>query len=95
MVKGNVLYNRRLTSKDHFQDVRHLEIQTENAAEYVMIFVHMPSLNVYSYSAGDVLIIVPKNTAIEVDFLLSIVGWESIADKPFHITPSYPGTVVL
>ncbi|MCJ1338391.1 NAPDH-dependent diflavin reductase [Bachmanniomyces sp. S44760] len=62
--------NRRLTSQEHWQDVRHLVFSTtEN----------------FCYSPGDVLTIHPQNPIEDVDFLIRLMEWESIANLPVRL----------
>ena len=52
--------NRRLTAPDHFQDVRHLELELGPGAP--------------AYEAGDVLALMPAQPAAAVDALLQVGG---------------------
>lgn len=66
--------NQRITSSDHWQDVRHL------------IFTSSSSVR---YEPGDVITVYPKNRAQDVETLLSIMQWNDIADKHIHFTPGW------
>ena len=63
--------NRRMTPKDHWQDVRHLSFTG-----------HTPA----AYGPGDVLTIYPKNSAKDVDELLRRMDWMDVADMRIHLT---------
>ena len=63
--------NRRMTPKDHWQDVRHLSFTG-----------HTPA----AYGPGDVLTIYPKNSAKDVDELLRRMNWMDVADIKIYLT---------
>ncbi|KAL9082087.1 MAG: hypothetical protein Q9159_006736 [Coniocarpon cinnabarinum] len=63
--------NGRLTPEAHWQDVRLFEF----------------SVDPVDYSPGDVLTIFPRNATEDVDELISIMHWESIADRPIEFVP--------
>lgn len=65
--------NRRLTPKDHWQDVRHLVLSSKSTA---------------AYRPGDTLIIYPENDPHCVAEIISQMGWEPVADKPIKFVPS-------
>ncbi|KAK3167593.1 hypothetical protein OEA41_010720 [Lepraria neglecta] len=65
--------NRRITSDNHWQDVRHLVFTSHAPAEY---------------GPGDVLAIYPKNLPEEVDQLLKQMDWTDVADRPISFTPT-------
>lgn len=68
---GKVTKNERLTSEDHFQDVRHLVIESEEAM---------------SYAPGDTLALYPPNDDRSVQLLLELQPQLlSMADKPLSI----------
>ncbi|KAL8792487.1 MAG: hypothetical protein Q9195_004943 [Heterodermia aff. obscurata] len=58
--------NRRLTPTAHWQDVRQLSFT---------------SSSVTSYDPGDILTIFPRNPPEDVDTLLDLMGWTSVADQ--------------
>ena len=80
--------NRRMTPKDHWQDVRHLSFTG-----------HTPA----AYDPGDVLTIYPKNSAKDVDQLLRRMDWMNVADIKIHLTATnfidgdgfYPSPTIL
>ncbi|KAF2638590.1 sulfite reductase flavo protein alpha-component [Massarina eburnea CBS 473.64] len=72
---ANIASNNRLTSENHWQDVRHLTLHVSG---------HHP------YAPGDVLTLYPKNFPIDINELLSVMNWTSIADIPLKFTPSSP-----
>lgn len=72
LYSGTVVKNERLTSADHFQDVRHISIQTDE------------TLN---YSPGDTLSLYPINDDHSVELLIELQPtWKLIADKPLTIS---------
>lgn len=73
LVRGKVVSNERLTAGDHFQDVRHLVIETPEAL---------------SYSPGDTVALYPPNDDHNVQLLLELQpAWLAIADKPLTLPP--------
>lgn len=70
-VVATVAQNKRLTSKDHWQDVRFFELDT-------------PSVE---YFPGDVLTVYPKNFPEDVAEILRIMHWSDIADAPLDFQP--------
>ena len=58
--------NRRLTPTAHWQDVRQLSFT---------------SSSVTSYDPGDILTIFPRNPPQDVETLLDLMGWTSVADQ--------------
>ncbi|OBT92588.2 NAPDH-dependent diflavin reductase [Pseudogymnoascus verrucosus] len=65
--------NIRITAADHFQDVRHIVLEMEG--------------NIH-YEPGDVLTLFPKNFPADVNSLIDLQGWTSIADKPLQVIDS-------
>lgn len=61
----NLEQNHRLTPKDHWQDVRHLVFHTSEQI---------------NYRPGDVLTIYPKNHEDDVNDILNLMDWWSIAN---------------
>ncbi|KAF1812542.1 NADPH dependent diflavin oxidoreductase-like protein 1 [Eremomyces bilateralis CBS 781.70] len=72
-VPVEVVSNDRVTPDDHWQDVRHLILSTDEQ---------------YEYGPGDVLAIQPQNFAEDVSRLLELLGWSSIADKSLKFIPN-------
>ncbi|KFY44862.1 hypothetical protein V494_01276 [Pseudogymnoascus sp. VKM F-4513 (FW-928)] len=68
-----LLKNIRITADDHFQDVRHLALEMEGNIRY---------------EPGDVLTLFPKNFPADVDSLIKLQNWTSIADKPLCVVDS-------
>ncbi|KAF9649133.1 riboflavin synthase domain-like protein [Thelephora ganbajun] len=62
--------NRRITSPDWYQDVRHIELLFDDDI---------------SYDPGDVAVIHPEIPSQDVDALLSTMGWSDIADSLYTI----------
>ncbi|QPG75032.1 hypothetical protein FOA43_002372 [Brettanomyces nanus] len=67
-----VTQNDRLTSDDHFQDVRKVVLRRKDG---------MP----LKYSPGDTIALYPTNDARSVDALIKLQGWDDIADYPIKI----------
>lgn len=63
--------NTRVTPSSHWQDVRFFSFTVPEAI---------------SYGPGDILYITPKNFAVDVNKLISLMGWESHADIPLRFT---------
>lgn len=70
---ATVSQNTRITSQDHFQDVRHISLG-----------LPMPVV----WEPGDTISISPKNFSDDVDQFISLQGWEAIADKHLLIRPA-------
>ncbi|KAL2911756.1 NAPDH-dependent diflavin reductase [Polyrhizophydium stewartii] len=68
---ATVKVNRRVTSADHFQDVRHFEFDI--AASHV------------EYNTGDIMTIQPQNLPSDVAGAIESLGWTDIADRPLVI----------
>lgn len=62
--------NNRVTPEDHWQDVRFLQLRTEQAIDY------MP---------GDALAIRPQNLPDDVDQLITLLRWQATADVPLRL----------
>ncbi|KAJ1927757.1 NAPDH-dependent diflavin reductase [Tieghemiomyces parasiticus] len=69
--------NKRITSPEHFQDVRHVEL-VRDAARYPWALTYRP---------GDVATLTPRNLPDEVDSFLALMGWQDQADQPLTVTP--------
>lgn len=70
--RAKVLSNRRLTPKDHWQDVRNLQLQVSTTTNE-----DLPKLR-----PGDLLTIYPKNFPTEVNRLIGMMNWKDVANKP-------------
>ncbi|KAI5957519.1 TAH18 [Candida theae] len=67
---GTVISNERITSADHFQDVRRIKVSSKDL----------------KYSPGDTISLYPCNFDSDVDaFLESQPKWLEIADKPLRV----------
>jgi sulfite reductase alpha subunit-like flavoprotein len=71
--------NERITSMDHFQDVRHVELKIKNNSKEAL------------YEPGDVAVILPKNLPKEVDAFLEYMKWSDLADEQVIIRPASEG----
>ncbi|OAX84637.1 hypothetical protein ACJ72_01001 [Emergomyces africanus] len=72
-VTATLAANNRLTPHTHWQDVRHLILTIPEPIRYV---------------PGDILHITPRNFAVDVNSLISIMGWGNDADKPLCFVPN-------
>lgn len=75
---GRVVKNDRITAKSHFQDVRHLVLDTEEEA---------------FYDPGDTIALYPTNDPKDVQELLDDQGWDDIADYKVSVIPEFEETV--
>lgn len=69
--------NRRVTPESHWQDVRSV---------YLRIKARVNGLGVpetLNYVPGDVAVLYPKNFEQDVQFLIDLMDWGDVADKPF------------
>ena len=69
-VTATLTQNKRLTPASHWQDVRHICLTTTETIPY---------------SPGDMVSILPKNFANDVDLLLRLMDWVDVADRPIRI----------
>jgi sulfite reductase alpha subunit-like flavoprotein len=67
--------NERVTPVTHWQDVRHLKLETPET---------------HPYNPGDVLTIYPKNFPSDVSQFLQCMEWTFVADIPLRFVPSSP-----
>lgn len=77
-----VISNDRITSEDHFQDVRRLVLHKKDQTTG-----KMPQ-----FIAGDTLALYPTNDKRDVDDLIRIQGWEDVADYPLKIKCNKSGS---
>jgi sulfite reductase alpha subunit-like flavoprotein len=75
-----VKQNKRITAQGHWQDVRHIILESQN-----------PTL---SYEPGDIAELYPLNPSDEVDAFLDILHWSNIADSPLSLTHVLTGQSV-
>jgi sulfite reductase alpha subunit-like flavoprotein len=64
--------NKRVTPQSHWQDVRHICLTTPDQM---------------AYAPGDMIMITPKNFAVDVDMLIDLMGWADVADNPVEFVP--------
>lgn len=74
--QATVMTNRRITSSDWYQDVRHLEFDFQDDIKY---------------EPGDVAVIHPIAESGDVQSLLELVQWSDKADTPFRIRRNVEG----
>ncbi|GJJ12772.1 hypothetical protein Clacol_007017 [Clathrus columnatus] len=65
--------NKRITSPEWFQDVRHLEFDSQK---------------ILDYRPGDIAVINPISNSSDVSSLLDGLGWTEVVDKVFEISPA-------
>jgi sulfite reductase alpha subunit-like flavoprotein len=70
---ASLVANDRVTSADHFQDVRLLDLRLDRS---------------YSYFPGAVAVVYPKNFPADVNEFIKLMHWEDVADKPMHVVSS-------
>ncbi|ODV93463.1 hypothetical protein PACTADRAFT_77785 [Pachysolen tannophilus NRRL Y-2460] len=77
LITGQILHNERMTSDDHFQDVRNVLIKSNSDLQ-----LH--------YKPGDTVALYPSNDPRDVQTLLDSQGWDNIADFPLSIQGDLP-----
>ncbi|KAJ5198880.1 Oxidoreductase FAD/NAD(P)-binding [Penicillium cf. griseofulvum] len=65
--------NRRVTPRKHWQDVRRITLTVPDAVSYV---------------PGDMIAITPKSSAIDVQSLIDLMGWNDQADRRISLVPT-------
>lgn len=71
LYRGKVVSNERITAADHFQDVRHVVIESDS---------------LLNYAPGDTLALYPPNDDRSVELVLQLQPhWNAVADKPLSI----------
>lgn len=70
---ASLVANDRVTSADHFQDVRLLDLRLDRN---------------YSYYPGAVAVVYPKNFPADVNEFINLMHWEDVADRPIHVVSS-------
>lgn len=76
-IHARLLSNIRVTPLHHWQDVRHLTFALALSPKEVGDWAQM--------SGNLTLTIYPKNYAADVQELISLMGWETVADRPVHL----------
>jgi sulfite reductase alpha subunit-like flavoprotein len=74
---GRLVHNIRVTPADHWQDVRHLAFNLALSREDVKAVLHC--------SGNLTLRIYPKNYPEDVQELISMMGWDEMADTPIDL----------
>jgi sulfite reductase alpha subunit-like flavoprotein len=72
-VSATLIENTRLTPLSHWQDVRKLTLTVPKA----------------QYTSGDVLIVFPRNFEDDVDQMIDLMSWKSIADVPLSFVSKF------
>ncbi|CCE65721.1 hypothetical protein TPHA_0M01460 [Tetrapisispora phaffii CBS 4417] len=76
---GKIIKNLRITSEEHFQDVRQLTFKQDD---------------IKPYSPGDTIAIYPTNTDEDVQRFLEVqTHWLEIADEPLSFTDGIPNSL--
>ncbi|TPX48248.1 hypothetical protein SeMB42_g00672 [Synchytrium endobioticum] len=65
--------NSRITASDHDQDTRHLIFEIDKNVRY---------------SAGDVMVVYPRNLPSEVQEFINHCQWHDVADRPIQLIPT-------
>ncbi|KAJ2537438.1 NAPDH-dependent diflavin reductase, partial [Coemansia sp. RSA 1933] len=73
-VAATLVLTERITTPDHFQDVRHLQFRTDK--------------DVVSWNPGDCAVLRPSNTAQDVDAFLAAAHWTEQADSVVRLESS-------
>jgi sulfite reductase alpha subunit-like flavoprotein len=79
--KAKITQNKRMTAPGHWQDVRHVILESYDPA--------------LSYEPGDVAVLWPENLKEDVDSFLDILHWTEIADIPLSLSTKLTGKPVL
>jgi sulfite reductase alpha subunit-like flavoprotein len=72
-----VKQNQRMTAQGHWQDVRHIILESRDSA--------------LDYEPGDIAVVWPENPEEEVNIFLDTLHWAEIADTPLTITIAHTG----
>ncbi|POS83671.1 hypothetical protein EPUL_005416, partial [Erysiphe pulchra] len=72
--RASLKSNIRMTPDSHFQDVRELVFTIKDGI---------------SYGPGDSIIIYPKNNPDDVERLIDMMKWQSVADMPLKFQPNH------
>lgn len=75
-ITAKLLENKRVTPMSHWQDVRHLTFS-------------ISAIELSRYSPGDVVTIYPKNVPLDVQELIDIMEWNTVADHPLLLEGDY------
>lgn len=75
---GTVMFNRRITHKEHFQDVRQLKFFSDESS---------------TYKPGDAVALYPKNDNSDVDTIIKYLNFEDIADCCVTVNEEYAKAV--
>lgn len=80
-VDAVVISNRRATPKDHWQDVRLLQLDVSFPKAKGAAYEPLP---------GDRVVIYPKNYPDDVQTLIKFMEWEAVADKKIELSAKRP-----
>ncbi|CAG8478919.1 6116_t:CDS:10 [Acaulospora colombiana] len=73
-IMARLVKNERVTAHDHFQDVRHIELDVDD-----------PDMN---FNPGDVAVLYPMNLPEDVDEFLELLNLSDTADDTFILVPN-------
>ncbi|KAJ3251943.1 NADPH-dependent diflavin oxidoreductase 1 [Chytriomyces hyalinus] len=79
-LRAKCVQNSRITSIEHFQDVRHVNFDIAS--------LNVPTI--VTYNPADVMTMHPRNSAESVQELLEFMEWTGMADTPFKLTSTTP-----
>ena len=68
--KADLVSNKRVTDREHFQDVRLMDLRLDDSIDYL---------------PGAVAVIYPKNFPEDVQEFINLMSWQSIADAPLQL----------
>ena len=75
---ADIFANERVTSPEHFQNVRLLDLRLDRNC---------------AYSPGAVAVVYPKNFPADVDEFIKLMHWQAVADEPLDLVETTPATV--
>ena len=75
--------NKRMTPESHWQDVRLISFDVASTSQPLQV------------NPGDCLTVFPKNFPADAQKLITLMGWDSIADQPLNLSScsSLPGSL--
>jgi sulfite reductase alpha subunit-like flavoprotein len=82
---AEVTKNTRLTPLDHWQDTRLLEFALHEGTQLANQLKNQPVIG-----PGSTVVLYPKNFPKDVQVLIDLMEWDSVADKPLEWSSSRP-----
>lgn len=87
-----LIRNERISADGWYQDVRHFEFRCQDDIAYVLFyFLEEGCSNCHSYDPGDVAVIHPEASPVDVDLFLTTLGWSNSADDPIRVQRVFEG----